>query len=752
MAANRAPSAPRIALAALNAAAAIGLVRVFAGAAWLVPAVLAAVLPHALFALSDRRRWSPIAALIGICVIGTAFAMVVVDPHTTFFGLPTTATLHAFADHTGLSTHVLRTAVVPVPPIGAALSLALLSIWLVSTTADWLLTRLDATLGAVGPSLVLFVAVGALGKGSQWPTTFLYGLGVAGFLLAVHYAELVDRRTWFHLPRRRRSRLLAGGTTAAIGAVALALVLGPLLPGARSDPWFNYRGLGTSSGGGTWHTVTPLVDIKTRLVDESNTELFTVKASHAAYWRMVALDSFNGQVWGLQADAPSAGTQLAGSNEPPYAQRLVQQFHIEALSTRWLPAAYEAQSVTPRTNTLYIPDSVSLVTSSATSDGAVYTVVSDIPTPTADQLRAAPATYPASIARDVQLPKGFPTRVTKLATTVTARATTPYDKALALQTYLRDFGLYTYDLNVPAGHSDRALERFLFDTRRGYCEQFAGSFAAMARSIGLPARVAVGFTPGTDSKGVFHVTDQNAHAWPEVWLQGFGWMPFEPTPGRFEPTATDPTGTGKDAPAATATTATTAPQTATTAPKSGPAPSIDPKTLAHQFGINLGGSGATPHHQSVGPRVLLALAGIVALAIITGVGLLLGVIMVKMTRRRRRRHADDTRDRVTGAWAEAIDRLREAGVEPRASATPVEFAMRHAAAHGAGAAGPPLMDLARLQTAALFAGDPPTSDEADAAWEHVEQIEGTLRHATNRSRRWRRRLDPRSLRVPAGAR
>ena len=80
MAANRAPRAPRITLAALNAAAAIALVRVFAGAAWLIPAVLAALLPHALFAFSDRRRWSPFAALIGICVIGTVFAMVIVNP------------------------------------------------------------------------------------------------------------------------------------------------------------------------------------------------------------------------------------------------------------------------------------------------------------------------------------------------------------------------------------------------------------------------------------------------------------------------------------------------------------------------------------------------------------------------------------------------------------------------------------------------------------------------------------------------
>jgi uncharacterized protein DUF4129 len=122
---------------------------------------------------------------------------------------------------------------------------------------------------------------------------------------------------------------------------------------------------------------------------------------------------------------------------------------------------------------------------------------------------------------------------------------------------------------------------------------------------------------------------------------------------------------------------------------------------------------------------------------------------VKANRRRKRRHAANQRDRVTGAWAEALERLREAGVSPRVSATPVEFAMRHAAAHGAGIAGPPLMDLARLQTAALFAAEEPSTEQVDDAWHQVHRIETALRKSTRWSRRWRRRIDPRSLRLSA---
>jgi transglutaminase-like putative cysteine protease len=744
VAAQRTTAAPRVALAALSAASAVGLVRVFAHTGWLVPAVLAAVLPHLLFRYGDRRRVAPPLALAAVMLLGTVFAMVVASPSTTFHGIPTIATLHAFSDNVGLATHTLRTAVVPVDPIDAALTLALVAIWMVATTADWLASRLDATLGALGPSLVLFVAIGALGKGAQWPTTLLYAAAAATFLLTQHYAELLERRTWFHLPRRRRSRLLTGGVAAVGAAALLGVVAGPLLPGARSDAWFDYRGLGASVGGGTWRTVTPLVDIRSRLVDQSDTELFTVKSPIPEYWRLVALDQFNGTVWGLQSEGQRANGDLALTEPtPPKARAIVQTFKIGPLETRWLPAAYEPRRIS-LPNTLVIPESGSLVSGGQTSNDAKYTVLSEVPTPTIAQLRAAPATVPPELAADLELPSKFPSDVRELALTITKNATTPYDKALALQNYLRTF---TYDLHVPPGHSDHAIDDFLFKTKRGYCEQFAGSYAAMARSIGLPARVAVGFTPGTrDGAGVFHVTDKQAHAWPEVWFDHLGWMPFEPTPTRYEPSPGDPTGTGKEAPKTTPTTSatSTAPTSSTTAPKAGP--TINANRLHDAF-VNAGSAATPKHRHSVWPRTLLVLVALVALVVLAAAGTVFAVLGVKWRRRRRRRRALDERDRVIGAWAEALDRLREAGVAPHPSATPVEFALRHAAASGAGMAGPPLMELARLQTAALFADQPPSEAQVDDAWEQLHLIERALKRATTASRRWRRRLDPRSLRV-----
>ena len=113
---------------------------------------------------------------------------------------------------------------------------------------------------------------------------------------------------------------------------------------------------------------------------------------------------------------------------------------------------------------------------------------------------------------------------------------------VALQNWFRTE--FAYDLSVQAGNSDDAVRQFL-RIRRGYCEQFSATFAAMARSLGIPARVAIGFTPGElRDDGLYHVYDRHAHAWPEVWFDGFGWVSFEPTPGRGEPGAESHTGVG----------------------------------------------------------------------------------------------------------------------------------------------------------------------------------------------------------------
>jgi hypothetical protein len=113
-----------------------------------------------------------------------------------------------------------------------------------------------------------------------------------------------------------------------------------------------------------------------------------------------------------------------------------------------------------------------------------------------------------------------------------ADARTPYGAVIAIETWLRSTGGFTYDESPPATGGLPPLAHFVAEGKRGYCQHFAGAMALMLRMLGVPARVAAGFTSGTYEDGGWTVTDHNAHAWVEVWFPGYGWLAFDPTPGR----------------------------------------------------------------------------------------------------------------------------------------------------------------------------------------------------------------------------
>ncbi len=748
---NSAP-ASGFALAALNVAAATALLRVFSGAVWPAAALAAAVGPHVIDRWALRREGMRPAAITALtAAAGAGLCMVVTDPGSTFFGVPTATTLASFARQLGDAPEVLRTAVVPVEPRGAALLLALLALWASSAATVRLQRSSGGSLAAIAPSILLFVAVVALGSGAHLAITLTYSSAVGMYLLTGNMEHLAGSYAWFSGARRRHGlrHLAVAGSAAGALAVALGALLGPALPGATGAALFDYRDLGERQGPGRWQTISPLVDIRGRLVQNPPTELFTVRSDRGTYWRLVALDEFDGSAWVLgEKEAPVAGDNLPTGDAGPVASEVVRQhFEIGPLASRWLPAAYRPTEI-ELTDAYVIEEVLTLVAADDLSDGLEYEVVSRVATPDAADLARAAPVRGADWSRYLALPSDFPTRVAGLAREIldAARARTPYEEAIALQDWLRDPGRFIYTLDARSGHDSSAIETFLFDTRRGYCEQFAGSFAAMARSVGLPARVAVGFTTGTldPDAGVYRVTSKDAHAWPEVYLAGIGWTAFEPTPGRFEPTPGDPTGTQAERDgSSSSTTPTTAGDVTTTTAPGGVAPT-SPRP-EESPGMRVGTatrSDETSGTERViaGAAIALAIAAAVALAYVIGASVLLA------RRRSRRRRAPTNRERVTGAWDEAVDRLAEIGIERKPSATPVEFALRHAPAHGAGAAGPPLMDLARLHTAAVFAPREPRDEDVTAAWEHAANLRAALRASTRAGPRWRRRLDPRTIR------
>ncbi len=216
--------------------------------------------------------------------------------------------------------------------------------------------------------------------------------------------------------------------------------------------------------------------------------MFRVRSTRRAYWRLTALDIFDGQAWTSSGSYGSvAGDLPEGVPSEAEVDAVRQRFDIEALSDIWMPAAYEPRTVNvDGGDARFDEESGTLIVdgSRESSDALRYEVVSSAPRYTADELRQAPDDIPDEIVNDyTELPDDFSERVRAEALRITADAPTPYDKAMALQQHLRSF---TYDLEVDEGHGVDDMEDFLFEVRRGYCEQFAGTFAAMARTLGSP--------------------------------------------------------------------------------------------------------------------------------------------------------------------------------------------------------------------------------------------------------------------------
>ena len=174
--------------------------------------------------------------------------------------------------------------------------------------------------------------------------------------------------------------------------------------------------------------------------------------------------------------------------------------------------------------------------------GEPYEVTSAISLAAPVQLRLAGSEYPAWVwERYTQLPPNLPQRVRDLAQAVTREETTPYGKAKAIEQYLQTTFPYNLRVDPPPFNAD-GVDHFLFTLKEGYSEYFGSTMSVMLRSVGVPARLAVGYTTGDQVEGrdIYSVTDSNNHAWVEVYFPGFGWIPFEPTPGEALPGAYQP--------------------------------------------------------------------------------------------------------------------------------------------------------------------------------------------------------------------
>jgi transglutaminase-like putative cysteine protease len=261
------------------------------------------------------------------------------------------------------------------------------------------------------------------------------------------------------------------------------------------------------------------------------------------YWRSVTYDIYVGAGW----ETSSAPSQTIQPNMPLISGLLtgykLLHMDVEIIEPEgklfWSGMLYSANvpftanwRVRPQSNPF--ADQSALLQSdmfAASAKATRFKVDAYIPIVTIDELRAATTEYPNDIARRyVALPQSVPERVHALARQITKGLDNPYDKAKAIESYLR--ANYPYDLNIPTPPEDRDVaDYFLFDLKKGYCDYYATAMVVLARSSGLPARFVSGYAPGSydTSNAEYIVREMHAHSWAEIYFPEIGWVEFEPT-------------------------------------------------------------------------------------------------------------------------------------------------------------------------------------------------------------------------------
>jgi hypothetical protein len=475
-----------------------------------------------------------------------------VFPETTFFGIPSAHTIEAIWDATKIVGHQARVEIAPTIPLQPLMMGAVTAVWTASFSAHALAVRSGSPfLAALPPAALLAFASMVLEEGPRPAYAFLFLLAV----LFVLFADGLQRvRQWGPLrpwnAPSGRSRFTSptmtrGARRVALGAVVVALFLPGVLPGYGRPAIVDL-----DANGSGLVAVNPLVSVSSALRRNTDVEVFSVDVSPAgqgSYWRTMALDRFDGETWDTPDLTLEGGTPLSGQTElEPLATQAIaegtaaevtQTVHITGLeSSPWLPMASEPFSLTMPTGSVrYDADLGAMVAPDGLGAGASYTVESYLVAPDPKDLDRDYEWGP-EYDRYLQLPD-LPERIAQITEQVTKDQPNDFRRIIAIQTFLKSFD---YDTQVDLGGDSDAIVRFLDEVKAGFCQQFAGTMAVMLRQLGIPSRVAVGFTPGKlGDDGLYHVRSTNYHAWVEVPFPGYGWLAFEPTPTRTNPVAAE---------------------------------------------------------------------------------------------------------------------------------------------------------------------------------------------------------------------
>jgi transglutaminase-like putative cysteine protease len=673
------PSSVRTALAAwlasvLAAATVFPLVQ---GQGWFVDVALIAALTGGA-GLAVRRVTTSAPAVVAVQLLVWVLAVTMIFLNrTAWLGLlPGPDAVASGQTLFAQGLRVMHRAAPPVPATAGVVFITAAGLSLVALLVDVLAVTVRRPAVAGLPLLAVYcVPAAVLRDGLSWPLFIMAG---AGFLLLVA-VDSVDRvQAWGRVlsgsPNARSSlgMVFAGARRLAGVSLALAVVVPLLVPGL-GERILTARGTGTGPGDGTVTVLNPLLRLRDDLGDRSDAPLmtYTTTMQSPQPLRVVVDDEFRGDVWQPSAgEVPLSNKVQQGAGRPQGLGTGVglkdetTYVKVTSLAQNYLPLPFPWRQVDIKGDWIFDDKSLVVVGRNVTTRDLSYTVNHYMVQATPDQLRSAPSPDRTVDTQYTALPADTPKEIYRLAAEHAGDGT-PYDQAVQLRDWLRTFA---YSTEAPGdGSSDSsssAVLQFLKD-KRGYCVHFASGMAVMARTLGIPARVAVGFLPGTrgsDGK-TWTVSLRDAHAWPELYFEGYGWIRFEPTPAARTsgvPDLVEQNAAPVPLPSASAS---------TPGADASPSPSANSR-LPKEEQVDDSAAGDVTE-VSPAQRVLAVLTSPWTIgAVLVLLALCVPMAVLALARRRRWRRADTRVERAEAALDELGERLADLGVRLSAARTP----------------------------------------------------------------------------------
>jgi transglutaminase-like putative cysteine protease len=702
-------------VASVIAAAAVGhLFQGDLGSGATGPLLVAAAIGSAVPALLALKRVPvPIRAVVGTIAVILTSLWTAIGAATTF-GLPTAHTWHVAQSDLRAARPLLAQLVIPLRPAPGLVFLAAMLCGVVAMLASVLLHASD-THDRVYPGIALLLPLGLLAfacsqstPGTMAVLVILF-VGAGALTLTTARGDSVRPVRPARAATSRRSWITSTTVTACTmaGVVLVAVLVNSNAQGAGPGP-----GLAPAVPLSAESLTSNLLAVE---VHDANDVLFQANSEYRTYWQIAVLNVLRNGIWVPDPDTQNAAhgtphsaavTQSQGGASAGGSRDFKTAVQIDTLASRILPVPPGTIAISGTAATL---TDVGAVSPTPTTSGQQYTTLSTPPVTEPESLggNAPVTTYPPALVRaDTALP-ALPSSVETLAHAVTADAQGPLAQGELLVNWFRS-GQFHYTLDPPVSPPGTdPLVSFLTQTRSGSCEQFAGAFVVLARSLGLPSRVVVGFTAGSYSgPGQVTVRGADAHAWPQVYLGSrAGWVSFEPTPqqprGEVAPEGVvGPSGVNTTTPTTGAGSRTTTPPPT--------APLTVPTTVPAPSGSNTFSPMPTPG-SGLGSVWWTVIGAAVVLVVV--------LVLLLIRRRRRWSPAGRTPEQLALLSQAEVDRaLRRAGVE-RPLWQPMERVFEDLGPPGAGRVDmePSATAAAKERSASLIQDGVTVAHAADAA-------------------------------------